>query len=338
MQRDVLVNDLRTYLNHINYTSLLPPQEFFHRKLTAPEHNTLVLYAQDGDEECFELATIFSTKVVCSIAGQYRTRHSLYNGKKIDDDLIQAGFLGVVQAILVWDNEKGNFLSYAYWFIKKQVLREIHAINCMITVPDQKRQRLIPQLEYLMCTYRTETLTPTSQGFAEWLNKNNYSEGIKNGQITDRDVANMIKISRITYLELEQDVEQQDFYAYDSGRRSWNCMPIDPNPLPDERLVNNEATKTYKQLSEKLLEVLTNKQRDVVSLYYGIEPLSNVEFKEYGHRRTTFVIVADILSKRYQKTLSASSCRELHKRAMRKLQKCVKDTDIALFKHFETIV
>lgn len=74
-------------------------------------------------------------RLVASVARRYK-------GNNVDFlDLIQEGNLGIKEAIDKFDIEKGNrFSTYAMWWIRRRIVREIHLNSRLIKLPVNKHE------------------------------------------------------------------------------------------------------------------------------------------------------------------------------------------------------
>ena len=66
-----------------------------------------------------------------------------YHGYAETEDLLQEGFLGMYAAVFKYDQKKNNkFLTYAEYWIKTRMQRFITQKNCVIRIPDGRRQQI----------------------------------------------------------------------------------------------------------------------------------------------------------------------------------------------------
>lgn len=99
--------------------------------LSAKEEEIVLSQIKKGNKEAREKLIHSCLRFVVTIAKQYQN-------KGVDlMDLIEAGNMGLIRAIDSFKNEKNvKFITYAVWWIRKMIIRELNVHNNLISVPE----------------------------------------------------------------------------------------------------------------------------------------------------------------------------------------------------------
>ena len=285
-----------------------------HKVLTAAEFNKLVSYSQDGCNSSLELVTIYSTRLVYSIVNRYR------DNKPVEDHYMQSGFMGVLQAAERWIEAKGNFTTYAYKYIDRNVRHVINEEKDFIRVKSSDRYTLTSQIQYLFSTYKSEcefNLMPHNmETFTRWLNANGYTRNIKKGKLTSREVYEMLLITSVGSLDLEIQSEKED-----ESNTSIIQTIEDPSIDSLGEIINEETHEMLKLFCRELLHILSEKQKKVVALHY--------------YNNLTFRQISKVL-KQTDNQYSVSVCKELHTDAIAKIRQYVEEAGYT-YEDFATV-
>jgi len=242
------------------------------RLLTGEEEKRLTERAAAGDREARKQLVKHNHRLVVSIAKDYR-------GMGVDfEDLLMAGFEGLLEGINRFDPQLGNKLStYVTWWIRQRILRELDKHSTTIRVPGYLRRlrRRINRLE----EKREEGLTPA---------------GIREEFGVSEEVAHKVKqVSSTASLDSRLSPTNRGNLKELIGNRKAK----DPAKavFPEE---------SYQKLLAVMEEKLTDRERRVLKLYYGVE--------DYQPR--TLAEVGEIFG------LSRERIRQLRERALEKLR------------------
>lgn len=101
--------------------------------LTDKEESELISKIKNGDEKAKEKLITSNLRFIISIAKQYQNKGVEFA------DLISAGNIGLMRAISHFDNSYDcKFISYAVWWIRDSILKEILDYGKIIRIPSEK--------------------------------------------------------------------------------------------------------------------------------------------------------------------------------------------------------
>lgn len=243
---DLAVSDdpVKLYLKEIGTYPLLATEEEI----------ALAKRIKNGDEDAKKTLAESNLRLVVSIAKRYVGRGLSFL------DLIQEGNLGLIKAVDKFDFEKGfKFSTYATWWIRQAITRSI---------ADQSRTIRIPvhMSEVINRTYRvSRSLTqelgrePTEQELANEL-------GFPIEKVREILKVSADPISLDTPIGEEDDSHLGDF-------------------IKDDSIIGPEEAAAYAVLRDqisKLLETLTERERRVLILRFGLKDGKTRTLEEVG--------------------------------------------------------
>lgn len=237
---------LNKYLQEIGGESLLSPSEEIE----------LVKKIKQGDEEALEKLTKANLRFVVSIAKQYQGQ-GLTLG-----DLINEGNLGLIKAATRFDETKGfKFISYAVWWIRQSILQALAEQSRVVRLP----------------LNRLGVLTKIGKAFSileqEFEREPSPEEIAKSLEMTDFEVADTIKISS-KHISLDAPFNQ------DEENRLLDVIEDNKQPSPDTTLMN----ESLKIELRRALATLTNREAEVIKLYFGLDQENPLTLEEIGER------------------------------------------------------
>lgn len=112
---------IRRYFNDIENNSYL---------LSTEEEYELALRVREGDREAYRLLVTANLRFVVSVAKQYS------RGGDSLSELIAQGNIGLLEAAEKFDPSRGfKFISFAVWFIRKEILLYLNQFTKTVRVP-----------------------------------------------------------------------------------------------------------------------------------------------------------------------------------------------------------
>jgi RNA polymerase primary sigma factor len=231
---------LEKYLQEIGKVDLLTPEE----------EVDLAQKIKDGDQEALEKLTKANLRFVVSVAKQYQNQ-----GLSLSD-LINEGNLGLIKAAQRFDETRGfKFISYAVWWIRQSILQALAEQSRIVRLPLNKVgslnkiNRAFSELEQ---EFERE---PSPEELAELL------------EIPTEEVETTLGVAARHVSMDAPFVEGEDNSLLDV---------LENNSTPDTDAALEHLDSLRKEI-ERSLNTLTDRQADVIKLYYGIgieHPLS----------------------------------------------------------------
>ena len=228
-----LDDSVRMWLREIGKTPLL----------TQEQEIRLARRIERNDEEAKVILTQANLRLVVSIAKRYSGRGISFS------DLIQEGNIGLLRAVEKYDYRKGfKFSTYATWWIRQAITRAI---------ADQGRTIRIP-------VHMVETINRliklSSQLLQELGREPTLEELAKEMGTTVERVSEIMRIAPEP-LSLEMPVgEEEDSHLSD-------FVPDDDGRAPSDAA----AQAVLRERINMVLDLLTDRERDVVKMRYGLE-------------------------------------------------------------------
>ena len=239
-----LDDPVRMYLKEIGHVPLL----------TAEEEVALAQRMEAGDEEARHRLEEANLRLVVSIAKRYVGRGMLFL------DLIQEGNLGLLKAVEKFDYSKGyKFSTYATWWIRQAITRAI---------ADQARTIRIP-------VHMVETinkLVRISRQLLQELGRDPRPEEIaKEMGVSVARVHEIMKIAQEP-VSLETPIgEEEDSHLGD-------FIEDEAAPAPAEAA----SFMLLREQLEEVLETLTDREKNVLRLRFGLEDGRSRTLEEVG--------------------------------------------------------
>ena len=230
-------------------------------------------YARSNSNELREKLILEYAPLVKVVAG----RLSMYLGNNVEyDDLVSYGIFGLIDAIDKFDCTKlVKFETYASLRIRGAILDQIRKMYCIPITIRQKKKRIDAASKDIEATLGRNA---TQEEIAEKL-------GISDDEYTDwqtqMKVTNLVSLDE--YMEQGSDV---------ANGKTTSCHFA----MPEEVLEENEL----KQVLAQTLELLTEKERKVIELYY--------------YEELTLKEISSILE------VSESRVSQLHTKALQKMK------------------
>ena len=218
-------------------------QDIAKERLISPEEEVeLSRRIKAGDKEALETLVKANLRFVVSVAKQYQNQ-----GLSLQD-LINEGNVGLIKAAQRFDETRGfKFISYAVWWIRQSILQAVAEQARTIRLP-LNQVGAISKLKKTAAMLEQELQRkPTTEEIAKEL-------GIAEPKVRALLGMNLHQISTDAPLDDEEDGSFLDVY-------------IDQDSTATDQAVENESDNNAIQRS---LQSLTEKERQVITMYYGI--------------------------------------------------------------------
>ena len=189
----------------------------------------------NGDQKAIDTLVMANLKFVVSIAKDYQGQ-----GLPLPD-LISEGNLGLIKAATKFDHKRGfKFISYAVWWVRQSIIQSLNDNSRMVRLP----ANVIHKISYLnkeMAKFELEN--EREAVFGELFDKNN--EPIQ--------FLSFPKCASLNEAINEDGDELGELIAYETE--------------DDDKIIVDERIK--KELN-KTLEILSERERDIIEHYYGV--------------------------------------------------------------------
>lgn len=251
-----------------------------HELITAEEEIVLTKLIRDGDVAALEKLVTANLRFVVSVAKQYQNQ-----GLNLTD-LINEGNLGLIKAAKRFDETRGfKFISYAVWWIRQAIMQAVAEQSRVIRLPLNKIGAL-NKIKRTTASLEQELERPVSTlEIAEAL------------EMTEEEIV-------ITLVAAHTHVSTDAAF---SGKEDLSLMDVlfDPNdPRPDDNLRIESLSIEVR----RVLETLTDRESEVVVLFYGIGTNNPLTLEEIGEKYD----------------LSRERVRQIKEKAIRKLRGAAK--------------
>ena len=238
---------LEKYLQEIGKVDLLTPEE----------EVELAKRIKQGDQVALEKLTKANLRFVVSVAKQYQNQ-----GLSLSD-LINEGNLGLIKAAQRFDETRGfKFISYAVWWIRQSILQALAEQSRIVRLPLNKvgsLNKINKAFSELEQEYERE---PSADELAETL------------EIPTEEVETTLGVAARHVSMDAPFVEGEDNSLLDVLENS-------STPGTDSALDYQESLR--KEI-ERSLSTLTERQCDVIKLYFGIGVEHPMSLEDIGEK------------------------------------------------------
>jgi RNA polymerase primary sigma factor len=234
------------YLQEIGKVDLLTPEEEIE----------LAIKVRENDQKALEKLIKANLRFVVSVAKQYQNQ-----GLSLGD-LINEGNLGLIKAAKRFDPTRGfKFISYAVWWIRQSILQALAEQSRIVRLPLNRvgaLNKIGKKFSELEQEFERE---PSPSEIAEQLDMSLY-EVDKTLQISGR------------HLSVDQPFVQGE------DNKLLDVMADDNQLPPDHSLMKESLQKEV----EHALKSLTDREAEVIRLYFGIEREHPLTLEEIGEK------------------------------------------------------
>ena len=249
MEKKLLLRDegsLTLYLKEVAKTQVVTPEE----------EGILAARIRKGDRKALEKLVKANLRFVVSVAKNYQNQGIPLN------DLINEGNLGLIKAARRFDESKNfKFISYAVWWIRQSILQALAEQSRIVKLPlnrvgtIHKIGKIQGKLEQKYCR------KPDTNEIASELS------------INENDVKESLKIGN-SHISLDAPIQAGE-----------DSKLLDLLADGEEAHADNEMLEiSLQEEVYKTLNMLAEREKEVVRLYFGIGEDTSHTLEEIGRR------------------------------------------------------
>ncbi len=218
-------------------------QDICSEELLSPEEEVqLAQRIKQGDQAALDRLTKANLRFVVSVAKQYQNQ-----GLSLPD-LINEGNVGLIKAAKRFDETRGfKFISYAVWWIRQSILQAIAENSRIVRLPSNQLGALNKLKKEISRLEQELERPPSEEELAEML-------GIPEEKIKSILGISGRHISIDAPLVADEDVNFVD------------VLPNEDTPPTDSALMQESLSQEI----ERALSTLTEYEREVIKMYFGI--------------------------------------------------------------------
>jgi len=237
---------LDKYLQEIGEVSLID----------AKEEVRLAKLVKQGDQDALNKLVQANLRFVVSVAKQYQNQ-----GLSLGD-LINEGNLGLIKAAKRFDETKGfKFISYAVWWIRQAILQALAEQSRIVRLPLNRVGALHKIGKVSSDLEQSYGREPSAEEIAEELD------------MSPSEVTDTLKISS-RHLSLDAPFQEGE------DNRLLDVLEDEVQAPPDEELFDEALQREV----EKALSTLTDREAEVIRLYFGIGREKPMTLEQIGHK------------------------------------------------------
>ncbi|MBR0170493.1 MAG: RNA polymerase sigma factor RpoD/SigA [Bacteroidales bacterium] len=225
-------------------------QDICSEELLTPEQEVqLAQRIKQGDQAALERLTKANLRFVVSVAKQYQNQ-----GLSLPD-LINEGNVGLIKAAKRFDETRGfKFISYAVWWIRQSILQAIAENSRIVRLPSNQLGALNKLKKEISKLEQQLERPPSEEELAEMLD------------IPEDKIKAILGISG-RHVSIDAPL------ASDEDVNFVDVLPNEDTPPTDSKLMQESLSQEI----ERSLSTLTEYEREVIKMYFGIglpHPLS----------------------------------------------------------------
>ncbi|MGZ4039060.1 MAG: sigma-70 family RNA polymerase sigma factor [Bacteroidia bacterium] len=222
--------------------------------ITAEEEVQLAKKIRDGDQRALEKLTRANLRFVVSVAKQYQNQ-----GLSLPD-LINEGNLGLIKAAKRFDETRGfKFISYAVWWIRQSILQALAEQSRIVRLPLNQ----VGSLNKINKAY--------SKLEQEFEREPSASELANILDLPEDKIADTMKVSG-RHVSMDAPFQQGEEGSL------VDVLVNHDSPRADGQLMNESLSREI----DRALSTLTERERDVIKLFFGIGIPHGLTLEEIG--------------------------------------------------------
>jgi len=237
---------LDKYLQEIGKVDLLTPDEEIELAIRIKQNDSLAL----------EKLVKANLRFVVSVAKQYQNQ-----GLSLGD-LINEGNLGLIKAARRFDETRGfKFISYAVWWIRQSILQALAEQSRIVRLPLNR----VGALNKIGKVY--------SNLEQEFEREPNFEEIAQELNMDINEISDTLKVAGKA-ISMDAPLSQGE------ENRLLDILESTEQPSPDSELIS----QSLKQEIERALSTLSEREAEVIKLYFGLNRESAMTLEEIGEK------------------------------------------------------
>jgi len=222
--------------------------------ITADEEVELAQRIRQGDQVALDKLTTANLRFVVSVSKQYQNQ-----GLTLPD-LINEGNAGLVKAAKRFDETRGfKFISYAVWWIRQAILQALAEQSRIVRLPLNKIGSINKINKAYSFLEQTHERAPSAQEIAS------------NLDLTLNDVKQSMKISG-RHVSMDAPLKEGETSTL------YDVVNSNESPRPDANLMLDSLNIEI----NRALDMLSEKEAEVIRHYYGISNKHPMSLQEIG--------------------------------------------------------
>jgi RNA polymerase primary sigma factor len=224
--------------------------------ITAEEEVVLARKIREGDQRALERLTRANLRFVVSVAKQYQNQ-----GLSLPD-LINEGNLGLIKAARRFDETRGfKFISYAVWWIRQSILQALAEQARIVRLPLNQVGSLNKINKAFSKLEQEYERTPSAEELSEVLD------------LPEDKIADTLRVSG-------RHVSMDAPLLAGEENTLLDVLINSDSPRADTDLIKESLQREI----ERSLSTLTERERDVIRLFYGIGMSHEYTLEEIGDK------------------------------------------------------
>ena len=225
--------------------------------ITAETEVELAKRIKQGDQEALEKLTKANLRFVVSVAKQYQNQ-----GLTLPD-LINEGNLGLIKAAQKFDETRGfKFISYAVWWIRQSILQALAEQARIVRLPLNQVGSLNKINKAFSKLEQEYERPPSAEELAEVL------------EVPEDKIKESMKVAG-RHVSMDAPLSSSE-----DGGTLMDVMANGDSPKADKLLMAESLQKEI----ERSLSTLTDKEREVIRLFFGIGMNHGLTLEEIGSK------------------------------------------------------
>jgi RNA polymerase primary sigma factor len=223
--------------------------------ITAEEEVELARKIRAGDQRALEKLTRANLRFVVSVAKQYQNQ-----GLTLPD-LINEGNLGLIKAAQKFDETRGfKFISYAVWWIRQSILQAL---------AEQARIVRLPLNQVGSLNKINKAYSRLEQEFERQPSAEELAEAL---EVPEDKIKESLSVSG-RHVSMDAPLSTAE-----DGGTLMDVMANPDSPKADHALMSESLQREI----ERSLSTLTDKEREIIRLFFGIGMNHGLTLEEIG--------------------------------------------------------